>query len=126
MSKKVDVEKLLDEGMKYEEIEAITGTKLGYIRSIAANHRKNVEPNEIPTQDEEPKTEEVVNNEDNEMHFENDLEGKTVQNGDKMEGKQYHKAWVAAKAYECSCGCTLNRRSTYCPNCGVTLDWGGF
>ena len=124
MSKKSEVEKLLTEGKEYDEIEATSGAKRSYIRTIAANHRKNAEPDKIPTETTEPETKAEV--ESNEMRFENDLEGKTVQDGDKMEGKQYHKAWVAAKAYECSCGCTLNRRSTYCPHCGITLDWSGF
>ena len=133
MSKKSQILDLLAKGKEYDEIqETVEGATRQYIRNIAsARKREDAKPGEVATETE---TEELAGEESKEvvidgMEFENDLESTDNMVGGKMEdaktGKEYHKAWVAEKAYECSCGCTLNRKSTFCPNCGTPLNWEG-
>ena len=125
MSKKSQILTLLAEGKEYDEIqETVEGATRQYIRNVAsANKRENAKSDEVAEETNE-------STEQKEMEFENDLEGSNTAVGGKMgdpkTGKEYHEAWVNEKAFECSCGCTLNRKSTYCPNCGVMLDWSGF
>lgn len=128
MSKKSQILSLLDEGKTYDEIqETVTGATRSYIRTVATGHRKDAKPNEIPSENPEPKEKPGIEDGSGGMEFENDIDDeKHNMTNDKKSGPEYHKAWVEAKAYECSCGCTLNRKSTYCPNCGVVLDWSGF
>lgn len=132
MSKKTDVIRLHEEGKDYHDIEKETGTDRRYIGQIVRQYRKDNAPTELVTETGEPgETEPLeVTIDDDEMHFENDLEGKDNMAGGKMEdaktGRQFHEAWVKERAFECACGCTLNRKSTYCPNCGTALNWEGF
>lgn len=128
MSKKSKILTLLAEGKEYDEIqETVEGSTRQYIRNVASAYkRENAKPDEVATETEEEEQKEITKNE---MHFEDDLEGKTTvvdgKTGDTKTGEEYHKAWVDAKTFECSCGCTLNRKSTYCPNCGIPLNWEG-
>lgn len=124
MSHKLRVIELHNAGKDYNEIEKETGAKRTYIRTIISQYKKTPDAGML-----EEKTNED-NNEAEEMRFENDIEGKDNMVGDKMAdpktGKEYHEAWIKEKSYECACGCVLNRKSTFCPNCGTTLDWSGF
>lgn len=130
MSQKTTVIELFEAGKDYDEIEASTGAKRTYIRTIISQHKKTLDAGDVGDEKGEHEEESEVNNEGEGMDFENDLEGENSKTGDKMgdqkTGKEYHKAWVDAKAFECACGCTLNRKSKFCPNCGVSLDWSGF
>lgn len=127
MSKKADVLGLYEAGKTRDEIHEETGISKRYIRVIVNESDKGDGDGGVEGEDPKQEGEEVVIDA---MEFENDLKGESTMVGDKMAdpktGKEYHKAWVAEKAYECSCGCTLNRKSTYCPNCGTALNWEGF
>lgn len=138
MSQKTKVIELYEAGKDYGEIEKETGAKRTYIRTIVSRYKKDSNTKGVgnegnAAEDEQGESqggeqEGEVNND--EMHFNNDIEDENNLAGDQMgdpkTGKEYHKAWVNAKAFECACGCTLNRRSKFCPNCGITLDWSGF
>lgn len=130
MSQKTTVIELFEAGKDYDAIEAETGAKRTYIRTIISQYKKALDAGDVEDEKSEQEKESEVNNESESMDFENDLEGENSETGDEMgdqkTGKEYHKTWVEAKAFECSCGCTLNRTSKFCPNCGVTLDWSGF
>lgn len=130
MTKKNEVETLLAEGKGYDEIQETTGAERSYIRNIAANYRKSNKKDELSEEDKKPDEKSGSEVDNGEMDFKNDIEGEDNEVGDQMgnpkTGKEYHKAWVEARAFECSCGCTLNRKSKFCPNCGITLDWSGF
>ena len=133
MTQKNTIEEMHAAGKDYDEIEEATGAKRTYIRTIISKYKKTLNAGDMEDEEEEPEqTEpkedtEVVDN--GSMDFTNDLEGKNSMVGGKMAdtntGKEYHKAWVSEKAFECSCGCTLNRKSTYCPHCGIALNWEG-
>lgn len=130
MSKKSQILSLLDEGKDYDEIQTtVEGSTRAYIRTIASGYRKDAKKDKLPEENNEPEKEPEI--ESGGMEFDNDLNNgehemtNELKTGDKT-GAEYHKEWVKAGAYECDCGCTLNRKSTYCPNCGVTLDWKGF
>ena len=141
MSHKAIVIELFEAGKDYDEIQEATGAKRSYIRTIISKYKKTLDAGNVGDQageqeEEKPevisndKDDQAVKDENKEMHFKNDLDGADADGGDNMgdqkTGAQYHKAWVDAKAFECACGCTLNRKSKFCPNCGVTLDWSGF
>ncbi len=130
MTKKIEDETLLAEGKGYDEIQETTGAERSYIRNIAANYRKSNKKDELSEEDKKSDEESGSGVDNGEMDFKNDLAGMDNMAGDEGKGaktgKEFHKAWVEAKAFECACGCTLNRRSKFCPNCGVTLDWSGF
>jgi hypothetical protein len=133
MSKKSQIFSLLDEGKDYDEIQrTVEGATRAYIRTVAGEHRKVAANAEIPGEGSEPQAKPEIKDDSGGMEFDNDLDnnggnmtGKENQNNGKT-GTQHHKEWVSAKAFECECGCTLNRKSTFCPHCGVSLDWGGF
>ena len=135
MSIKETVLKMAEEGSTRDEIQKETGARREYIGRIITADKKAPTNNDVEDEDaEQPEVvqanEEDINNDNEEMVFENDLTGANSLEGGNMgdpkTGKEYHKAWVNAKAFECSCGCTLNRKSAFCPNCGTTLDWSGF
>jgi hypothetical protein len=129
MSKKADILLLLSEGKDYDEIEkAVPGSKRSYIRSLASNYRKNAAKTTLSEQTEEQEETPEIDEESGTMDFVNDIDNEGHNMTDELKNKtgmQYHKEWVKEKAYECSCGCTLNRKATFCPHCGVPLDWEG-
>jgi hypothetical protein len=134
MSKKSQIFSLLDEGKDYDEIQrTVEGATRAYIRTVAGEHQKVAANAEIQEEVAESKAKSEIEDESGGMEFDNDLDNNggnmTNENNDPGKdktGAQHHKEWVSAKGYECECGCTLNRKSTFCPHCGVSLDWGGF
>ena len=125
MSVKSDITVLLENGADYDRIQSETGAKRPYIRTIAAGWRKTEKTPDEQTGNDDPKPE--VEDDDETLTIVNDREDKMTDNDAKPKtGNEYHREWVAAKGFECGCGCVLNRKSTYCPHCGVSLDWSGF
>ena len=131
MSQKEEVLELLGDGVSYDQIEQATGATRAYIRQIASNRRQRDKKTEIPDEDKESKESSEDTEKSSEVKGESlEIEGKPKEQkkwevpSDKT-GLEHHKDWVAAKKYECECGCTLNRKGDFCPHCGTTLDWGG-
>ena len=132
MSKKQQIEDALDSGKEYNEIEQETGATRGYIRSIASHYAKRAKETDMEHKEPElpethPKEDKTVNEESNTLTFDHDEPETDKDDGYRKYGKAYHDRWVKEAKYECGeCGCTLNRKSTFCPHCGAKLNWSGF
>lgn len=133
MTQKDEILELLKDGESYDRIEQTTGANRAYIRQIASDHRQRDKKDEVSDKVEEPEDTEGSQTSDNKdgkkMTGETlEFEGKPEKKWDDGAGKSgldHHKEWVAAKKYECQCGCTLNSKGDFCPHCGTSLDWGG-
>jgi hypothetical protein len=127
MSQKSDIQRMLDEGKGYDEIEDTTGSQRSYIRSLAVEHRKRSVEEEIPGKEEKP-GETPGKEETPALNFVDDVTPSKVTNGavTGKTGLDHHKEWVKNAKYECGgCGATIGRTSDFCPHCGKTLSWEG-
>lgn len=125
MSQKSDIERMLDEGKGYDEIEDTTGSQRSYIRSLAVEHRKRSAETEIPEEKNEPEPTPELHKENPSLNFIDDSTPPVDKTGTKT-GLDYHKEWVKKAKYECGgCGATIGRTTKFCPNCGKTLTWEG-
>jgi hypothetical protein len=119
VSKKSDIREMIENSETNDSIVSETGCKLSYVRNIrSAMKRENPKPEVIETKKPETETG------NDEVFFEGIDEEEPIEKKSSKTGKEFHNEWVLAKAFECDCGCTLNRTSTYCPHCGTELDWG--
>lgn len=131
MSQKEEILELIKDGISYDQIEQTTGAARGYIRQVASDHRQRDKTAAISKETHESKETSEGAEEGTQMKGESlEIEGKKKPEkkwdapGDKT-GLEHHKEWVAAKKYECNCGCTLNKKGDFCPHCGTPLDWSG-
>lgn len=125
MSQKSDIQRMLDEGKGYDEIEDTTGSQRSYIRSLAVEHRKRSVEDEVPGEKEERKEPPKEDSKTPSLNFVDDSKPPVEKTGIKK-GSDYHKEWVKSAKYECGgCGATIGRTSDFCPHCGKTLSWEG-
>lgn len=132
MSKKDEILEMIKDGASYDRVEQATGAERAYIRQIASNYRhkddKKVEVSDEGKESVQKNSFEdkkvVIDKVDDSLEFDMGKEDKTFK-GEGKSGLQHHKDWVAEKKYECTCGCTLNKKGDFCPHCGTTLDWEG-
>lgn len=125
MSQKSNIQRMLDEGKGYDEIEDTTGSQRSYIRSLAVEHRKRSIEEEVPGKEEEPGEPPAKKEETPALNFVDDGAPPPKETGTKT-GLDHHKDWVKAAKYECgNCGATIGRTTDFCPHCGKTLSWEG-
>ena len=120
MSKKADIIEMIENGESNDSIVEDIGCKLSYIRNIRSSLKKT----ETTPEPEEPETKESESLTFDGFEKEEVEEVKPDTNA--KSGSQYHKQWVKEAKYQCACGCTLNKKGKFCPNCGNELNWEGF
>ena len=156
MTKAQDIRDMVDKGItSNKEIAKVVGANEGYISGVKSRHIKEKRLVELGSQNTPPANDPNAtppspqNNDpprssggaydaghedgyDEGINFINDTRGGDDTTGNKDDdntgktGADHHKEWIKEAKYECNCGCVLNRKSKYCPRCGMELDWSGF